>query len=41
MHTMNLEIFAIRLCSPEIFNKELLKNGEVRKNLKNNFLDLS
>lgn len=29
--------FCNKVCSPEIFNKELLKNGEVRKNLKNNF----
>ena len=29
--------FCNTICSPEIFNKELLKNGEVRKNLKNNF----
>lgn len=29
--------FCNNICSPEIFNKELLKNGEVRKNLKNNF----
>ena len=29
--------FCNKICSPEIFNKELLKNGEVRKNLKNNF----
>lgn len=26
-----------QVCTPEFFNKELLKNGEVRKNLKNNF----
>ena len=30
--------FCNAICGPEIFNKELLKNGEVRKNLKNNFL---
>lgn len=29
--------FCNKICSPEIFDKELLKNGEVRKNLKNNF----
>ena len=29
--------FCNEWCSPELFNKELLKNGEVRKNLKNNF----
>ena len=29
--------FCNNICSPEIFDKELLKNGEVRKNLKNNF----
>lgn len=29
--------FCNAICSPEIFSKNLLKNGEVRKNLKNNF----
>ena len=29
--------FCNKICSPEVFDKELLKNGEVRKNLKNNF----
>ena len=29
--------FCNKICRPEIFNNELLKNGEVRKNLKNNF----
>ena len=29
--------FCNEICPPEIFNKELLKNGEVRKNLKSNF----
>lgn len=29
--------FCNKICSPDFFNKELLKNGEVRKNLKNNF----
>ena len=29
--------FCDKMCSHEIFYKELLKNGEVRKNLKNNF----
>lgn len=33
----NFRDFCNKICSPEIFNKELLKNGEVRKNLKNNF----
>lgn len=29
--------FCNEICKPEVFDKELLKNGEVRKNLKNNF----
>lgn len=29
--------FCNSICSPDIFRKNLLKNGEVRKNLKNNF----
>ncbi len=29
--------FCNNICEPAIFKKELLKNGEVRKNLKNNF----
>lgn len=29
--------FCNKICDPEVFDKELLKNGEVRKNLKNNF----
>lgn len=29
--------FCNNICNPDIYKKELLKNGEVRKNLKNNF----
>lgn len=29
--------FCNSICEPEVYKKELLKNGEVRKNLKNNF----